>query len=334
MRRHLTTLLLWGLGLASLALLLVRGVPWVWPKLFPGTPAAAEAPPDEAPPSPEYVAEVLSRFLAGWGQHLPPGDAVLELPPGRAPRELEDGLRREPRLGGLQIHVTAVDDLHFALRVFAGPRLLLHRRVRPWLPERPIVPSGNRPRLGAVVVLGDDDELLPRLGAWKAPLGLAMRPFAPHAARAARQASWDGKGVVALMDPDEDLIEQSRALREAGGVLLLEPLPEGLDPTAWLAALASSRQFLLDGVGDEALRRAAAAAGVDCQPLAGRLGEPDGRRVAWALTQRRGAGVVVVDATEGGLTELEAFVEASRDVGFALVLPAEALSGSGGPAAP
>ena len=329
MRRHTTTALLWILGVSALVLLVARGAPWIWPQLFPAGSAPTDAPALEAAPSSEYVSEVLSRFLAGWGQHLPPGDDVLELPPGRRSQELEAGLRQEPRLAGLQVYVTPADELHHSLRVFSGAQLLLQRRVRPWLPEVPVVPSGNRPALGLVVLLLDDVPLK-RLGAWKTPLGLAIPPFAPHAARSARQASWDGKGVLALVDPGEDLVEQSRALQEAGGVLLLQPLPEGLDLRPWLTALAASQQFLLDGregAGEE-LSRAAKAAGVEYQRLAGRLGPPDGRRVAWALTQRRGAGVVLAQVDDEGLTELEAFVEASRDVGFALVLPAEAIAGA------
>ena len=335
MRRPLTTPLLWMLGGGVLVLLVVRGGPWIWPQLFPATTAPTEPAHGEEPPSPEYVAEVVSRFLAGWGEHLPPGDAVLELPPGRRPEDLQAGLRREPRLGGLQVYVTRADELHHSLRVFAASQLLLQRTVRSWLPERPVLSAEARPGLGLVVVLKSDGPLR-RLGSWKTPLGIALPPFAPHAARSARQASWDGKEVLAVIDPADDLVMQSQALREAGGVLLLERLPDGADLKPWLTTLASSQQFLLDGRpgASEALEREAAAAGVAYQRLAGRLGPGQERRVIWARCQRRGGGVVVVDATAEGLVQLEAFVEASRDVGFDLTLPAEVLSGPGSRPAP
>lgn len=334
MRRQVTTPMLWALGTSVLVLLVVRGGPWLWPRLFPAAVVSVEPAAEEAP-SPEYVAEVLSRFLAGWGEHLPPGDVVLEMPPGRRPQELQAGLRGEPRLGGLQVYVTQADELHHELRIFAAERLLLQRRVRSWLPERPVVSAESPPLLGLVVVL-TEDETLRRLGAWEAPLGIALPPFAPHAARSARQASWDGKGVLALLDPAEDLVAQSQALREAGGVLLLDPLGEGADRRAWLTTLSSTRQFLLDGrvSPSDGLAADAEAAGVPYQRVVGRLAAGQERRVVWALCLRRGGGVVVVDATDEGLGELEDFVEASRDVGFALALPAEVLSESGGPPAP
>lgn len=335
MRRHVVTPLLWLFAVGALGLLVVRGVPWIWPQLFPADHVTAPPPAPDAAPSPEYVSEVLSRFLAGWGQHLPSGAVVLELPPGRRPVELQAGLRREPRLAGLEIYVTAADELHHTLRVFSGPTLLLERSVRPWLPERPIVSSSDRPELGVVVLL-EDEAHLRRLGGWKAPLALAIPPFAPHAARSARQASWDGKGVVVVLDPAEDLSEQSRALSEASIVLLRDPLPEGLDLPAWLTVLASQRLALLDGrPGSRAsLEQAAHAQGVPWLPVAGALSDAGERRVVWARTQRRGGGIVLADASDEGLRELESFIEASRDVGFSLVLPAEVFTAHGSPPAP
>jgi hypothetical protein len=334
MRRHTTTILLWTLAVCGLAVLVVRGAPWIWPQLFPADANEVAESAEEAP-SPEYVSEVLSRFLAGWGEHLPSDEDVIELPPGRRPQELEAGLRREPRLGGLEVYVTQSDELHHSLRVFSGGELLLRRVVRPWLPDRPVLPVGNAPRIGVVTLL-DDADAVRRLGAWKSPLALGMSPFAPHAAKSARQASWDGKGVVAVLDLTEELVEQSQALVEAGGVLLPAALAEGVDPAALLASLASSRQFLLDGSPERQprLAEAAAEAGVPYLRVAGRLGEGEDRRVTWALTQRRKRGVVLVDATDEGLSALEEFIEASRDVGFVFVLPTELLPGVTGSESP
>ncbi len=331
MRSGFRSLLLWSLAVGVLTALVLRVGPWLWPRLFPGPVEPVAAAQDEAPSS-EYVAEVLSRFLAGWGEHLPPDGQPLVLPQGKHPKDLQAGLRIEPRLAGLEIYVTARDDLDSRLRVFSGPTLLLVRDVRPWLPDVPVVSQSRPPPLGVVVHLPEDAAVGRQIGQWRTPLSLALPAFAPHTAKAARQAAWDGKGVVIALAADEPLIEQSRAVPEASAVLLDFEVPDETGP--WLSSLASLDLVLLDArpeAGDGLAERAKEAGVVVL-----RVGDLSDRSLSWNLAVRRGYGVVL--ATVAERDALEGFVEASRDAGFDLArledVARRLKAGSAPPAAP
>ena len=328
MRSTLRSLFLPLLALAALTLLVLRVGPWLWPQLFPGPaepPPAGEVP----PPSPEFVAEVLSRFLAGWGEHLPPDGEPIVLPQGRRAEDLQAGLRLEPRLEGLEVYVTARDDLDSRLRVFAGPQLLLLRDVRPWLPDVPVVSPVDPPTIGVIVRLNEDAAVGRQVGQWRTPLSLALPAFAAHTAKAARQASWDGKGVVIALQPDAPLLDQIRAVPEASGVLLDFEPSDPVEP--WLAALAARDLALLDARprAGEGLVDGAKKAGVQLL----RVGDFAERSLTWNLAVRRGYGVVL--AEPGEQASLEEFVEASRAAGFDLE-PVDTIARglSGSPARP
>jgi len=321
--RHAFTVGLWVASIVLLGLLLVRGGPWLWPRLFPAPPDPVSTESTTVPDAAE-LAERLSRFGAGWGA---PGDAaLLELPKGRTPRELQDDLRADPRFAGLEIYVTRADDLAWTLRLFGGGQELLQRPVRPWLPDRPTVPDPP-PKLGFVVVVEQPDEdAARRLGRWDVPLAAALPPFDAQTMKAARQLAWEQKDVVLHAESDAPMEEQLAAVPQASGVLLLGDPPAG----AWLAAIAGADAFLLDGRDgpDAELRAAAAAAGVRWMRPAGALKDPHGAKLSRNRTVRGGRGVLLASGDEAGLAALEEFVTTAREDGYELVFPAEAARAS------
>jgi len=324
---------LWLVSLLLLTLLVIRGGPWLWPRLFP-SPEQASAPEAGLQLEPALVAEVVHRALVTLGAPGEGSDTLIELPQGASARDLELALRATPDLRETEVYVTPVDDLLWRLRVLQEGRLLHKRDVRPWLPERPQVSGTDPPELGFIVLFEEpDDAAVRRVGAWQAPLAVGLPPFAPHAVKSARQASWSSKGVVVLADPLQDLEEQLLASPEAGAVLVRRPLPDGLDPAAWLAPVQRLGLALIDGTeGDStALRRAAREQGVPCARLSAHLGAassaplsaPEGEILGRNLAVRRGHGILTVDGTEEGLAQLEAFIDDARADGYAIHFPTE-----------
>jgi len=325
-----TTATLWLLGVAALALVLVRGSPWALEQLFPVPsavePASAEGAATPAVPSPERVAEIASRTLVTLGAPGESGDDLLGLPRGASARALQDALRAHQGLAGCEVYVTRVDDLEWRLRVFGGGGLLLTREVRPWLPERPVVSSADPPEIGIVVLLEErDDARLRGVGRWKSPLGIGLRPFAAHATASARQIAWDSKEVVAVLSAGEDLAEQLAAAPDAQVALLLHDLDTAVDPGAWLAPLLRRDVALIDGRSADSteLRVAAEAAGVRYLRRAAHLGDANADVVARNLAVRRGYGIVTVDASDAGIAEAEAFVEGVKAEGYSILFPVE-----------
>lgn len=326
---------LWLASLLLLVLLVARGGPWLWPRLFPAPdPEEADTQGGVDALEPALVAEVVQRTLATLGAPGDGSDTLIELPQGAAARDLELALRAEPRLDGAEVYVTPVDDLLWRLRILERGRLLHLRDVRPWLPERPQVSRTDPPELGIVVLFEQpDDPAVRGVGGWKAPLALGLPPFAPHAVKSARQAAWSSKGVVVLVDPGQDLEEQLLAAPEAGAVLLRQPLPAGMDPSEWLAPAHQLGLVLLDGSpGDTvALRRAADELGVACARLAAHLGRPEAEVLARNLAVRRGHGIVTVDGTVEGLALLEEFIADARADGYEIRFPVEVARLASGP---
>jgi hypothetical protein len=330
--RRSSELALWVVVLVLLALLVGRGGPWLWPHLFP-SPGGGDGGEEPAttsaagePLSPVEVAEVVHRTLVTLGLPGEGSASTIELPRGASARELELALRADPRLADAEVYVTRVDDLLWRLRVIQRGEVLLKRDVRPWLPERPVVSGSDPPELGLVVVFRQADEARVReVGRWKSPVALAMDPYAAHAVKSARQATWSSKEVVALVDPAQDLAEQLASAPDAAAVLLEGALPEEIDPAVWLDPLVELRLALIDARTGEPgeLRRAAWEAGIPYLRRAGDLGEPGGAVLARNRSVRRGYGVITADGTEAGLAALEAFVEQARADGYSIVFPAE-----------
>lgn len=336
--RHTFTLGLWIASVGCLALLLVRGGPWLWPRLFPGlddTPS----PPAAADNSiePEVIAEELHRELSRWGSEDGPEVDAIYLPRGKSPTDLQDRMRTIPRLAGVDIYVTQVDDLLHRFRAFDGSRLLLERDVRPWLPDRPVVSPVDPPEMAFVSRFVEaDDEQLDRVCGWSAPLAVALPPFAAHTVKAARRASRSSKGVVLLVDPGDDLKEQLAAVPDASGVLLEQELPPGFDVGPWLDPLGRAGLFLLDGRGEdgeESLGTAAAERGVAYVKMATTLNEAGGESLARNLTVRRGYGFVVADGNRDSTSVLRSFIEAVREEGYPMAFPAEVARMHGSPRA-
>ncbi|HCP46461.1 MAG TPA: hypothetical protein DIU15_10480 [Deltaproteobacteria bacterium] len=260
-------------------------------------------------------------------------DAIY-LPRGKTPAELQSRLRAIPRLAGVDIYVTQVDDLLHRFRAFDGPRLLLSRDVRPWLPERPVVSPVDPPEIAFISrFLENDAEQLDRICGWKAPLAVALPPFAAHTVKAARRASRASKGVVLLVDPRDDLKEQLDAVPDASGVLLEQELPETLDPGPWLDPLGRAGLFLLDGRvedGNQSLAVAASDRGVAYVKMATNLNGAGSEILARNLTVRRGYGFVVADGNEASTSLLRAFIEEVREEGYPMAFPSEVARMHGG----
>lgn len=333
------TIGLWLVALLLLGLLVARGGPWLWPRLFPAPGGPGHEERRTAPAGalePPLVAETVHRTLASLG--TPPdaaGDSI-HLPQGAGARDLELALRAEPVLASAEVYVTPVDDLLWRLRIIERGRLLMIRDVLPWLPERPAFPASDPPEIGIVVLFrGEDDAGVLDVSGWRSPLALGLPPFATHAVRSARQAAWSNKGVVALVDPATDLGEQVQASPDAGAVLLESDLPVGTDLVAWLAPLDDAGLALIDArAGDPApLRRAAADRGVSCVRLAARLDRDGGDTLARNLAVRWGHALVAVDGSEKGLAALERFVESVRQDGYSILFPSEVALLHGRPAA-
>ncbi len=336
--RHPLTAALWLAFVVVLGVAVVRGGPWLWPRLFPAPGPGSEVitPPDL--PSAVLVAEVVHRTVATLG---PPGDPgnedAIVLPPGATGAQLQAALRADERLAGAEIYVTRSDDLLQRLRVFSGGQLLLQRDVRPTLPERPVISGTDPPELGFVFVFRErDDAGVQAVGRWKSPLAIGLQPFAPHSVKSARQASWSSKEVVLVVDPGHDLNEQLVAFPDASAALLEGALPDGTDPSAWVAPLAERQLALIDGRDGPPgeLRDAAAGAGVSYVRRAGHLS--DAESAIWIRNRavRRGYGIVTVDATAQGRATAEQFIEEARTDGCPIAFIAEVarMHGGGGDA--
>ncbi len=344
--RHLFSVGLWVATTLVLALGVVRGGPWLWERIFPGPRelgVEAQEADEDGLLNPERVAEELHRLLASWGAEPGPEVETVYLPQGRTPSDLQDALRRRPPLAEAQVYVTEIDELTHRLRVFRGRDAMLNRRVRTWLPERPVVSSTAPPRLAVIPILrsGEMRELR-RVLRWKSPLAVGLHPFDPAAVKARREASWASKGVVLVVDPKDELEAQLEAVPEASGVLLEEDLPEGLDVGEWAAQLANADTFFLDGRSRPGGKLVAALEQyrVEVVSRSAHLGSVEAATVARNLTVRRGRGIVTVDLNPDGVADLQAFIETAEEDGFSLVLPSEVArrpshpSPAGGPRAP
>jgi len=334
--RHTFTAGLWVISVVLVALGLVRFGPVIWANLFPGIdrlPAnsgdgmSGGMHSDRTPPTPEQAAEALHRVLANWEVGYSPELDTIYLPDGRRPRELQDTLRGLEPLADLEVYVTRVDDLLFRLRIFSGKQLLLQREVFPWLPERPTVSGVNPPEAGFLVILGGDEtDVIDEICRWRAPLAVALPPFAAHAVKSVRMASRCSKGVVLLLDPDDDVAEQLATAPEASGVLLEKSLAPDRPLKPWLQILAERDVFLLDGRPSgslPSLQKAAAELGVPYVQRAGHLAKEYDFVLARNLTIRRGYGLISADASEEGIQLLSDFIESAQEDGYSTLFPAE-----------
>jgi hypothetical protein len=322
-------------SVAVVALGLVRIGPWLWVNLFPAV--ANEGYSDGAPaglgdaagavPTPEQAAEALHRVLANWGAGDAPELDTIYLPQGRRPGELQDTLRGLEALSALEVYVTRVDDLLFRLRIFSGPNLLLQRDVFPWLPERPSVSGVDPPETGFIVVLGEhESDALSEVCSWRAPLAIAVPPFAAHAVKSMRFASRCSKGVLLLLDPEDDLADQLAAAPEASGALIESQLEEGVAAQQWLRPLVGAGVFLLDGRASgslPSLEKPARKLGIPYVRRSGHLRRDSDLVLARNLTVRRGYGLVSAGTDEDGLSLLKDFIESSRVDGYTLLFPGE-----------
>jgi len=328
------TIGLWILSTLAAVAFVMEGVPWLWPRLFPVpqeelvVDAGIGNAVSESTLSPERTMEVLRRTLAGLGATGDEPGTDIYLPRGKSPRDLELELEGRPALEGTQVSVTRVEDLLHCVRIYDGSRLLLQEYVRPYLPERPVVSSADPPELGLVIIFRtESDAAVREVGRWRAPVAIAVPAAEPHTVRTARQAVWSSKGVVVVVDPLESLHEQTGAAEDAGGVLLEEPLPEGMDPSEWLEPLAREGLYLIDGSGTEgqALEQAAAELGVQYLRRSAHLviGSPTEAILARNLTVRRGHGIVTIDGTPSGIKTLSEFIAEAREDGYSLRFPNE-----------
>jgi len=331
--RHTVTLLIWTLVLGGLAVFAFRGLPWLWPQLFPvpasvGEDVAGDSSDARQSMTPELAMEVLRRTLAGLGATGEEEGTGVELPQGRNARDLELALRADPRLEGCEVYVTRVDDLMHRVRIFHEKALLLQEGIRPWLPEHPIVSTVNPPELGLIVIFrGESAESVGEVARWRAPVALAVPPDAPHTVRTARRASWSSKGVVVLVHPGRGLAEQAAAAEDASGVLV-ETLPSSdTDLVAWLKPLKLNDLFVLDASGVEggALERAAESLGLDYLKSAGTLdpSEPRSAILVRNMTVRRGQGLVTVEGNSAAIAFASDFVAGARAAGYSLRFPVE-----------
>lgn len=340
--RHTVSLLVWTLFIGGVGLFTFKGLPWLWPQLFPvpvtveqDGPAGAE----QAALRPELAMEVLRRTLASLGATGEEAGNGVELPQGRSARDLELALRVDPRLEGADVYVTRVGDLMHRVRIFNEKVLILQEDIRPWLPEHPVVSTVNPPELGFVVVfrLGNS-ETVGEVARWRAPVSLAVPPDAPHTVRTARRASWSSKGVLILAQPDRGLAEQAAAAEHASGVLI-EQLPgAGVDLLAWLQPLQPDNLFVLDATGleDASLEAAAKQLGLDYLKSAGRLdpSDPQSAILARNLTVRRGHGLVVVEGDQDSVRFAADFIDDARGAGYSLRFPVEVARQHGAAASP
>ena len=340
--RHTSTLILWTLFIGCLALFAFKGLPWLWPRLFPvpEEPTALAGGSSElqsGPASPELAMEALRRTLAGLGATGEESGRGIELPKGRSARELEQALRAEPRLEGCEVYVTRVDDLLHRVRIFEGKSLLLNESIRPWMPERPVVSSVDPPEVGFVSIFrAQDDAAVAEVSRWRAPVALAVPPDAPHTVRTARRASWSSKGVVILVHPERSLAEQAAAAEDASGIVV-EVLPDkDTDLSEWLSPLIADDLFVLDatGVENKALEKAARSLGLDYLRRAAHLdaSDPSTAVLARNLSVRRGYGMVTFEGAEVDLPFVTDFVEWAREDGYALRFPVEVARQHGGAA--
>jgi hypothetical protein len=336
--RHTMTILIWTLVMGGIALFAFKGLPWLWPRLFPvpASDSALAGQDGTEALSAELAMEVLRRTLAGLGATGEEEGRGIELPQGRSGRDLELALRADPRLDGSEIYVTRVNDLSHRVRVFDGKQLLLQEDIRPWLPERPVVSTVDPPELGLVVVFrNENDPAVGEISRWRAPVALSIPPDAPHTVRTARRASWSSKGVVVLVDPTRELIEQAGAAEDASGILLEELPPRGTDLAAWLGPLVEDDLFVLDGSGAEgnALQSAAQSLGLDYVRRAAQLRaqEPTSAILARNLAVRRGYGLVTLEGNEVDIEYAAEFVSQAREEGYALRFPVEVARQHGQP---
>jgi hypothetical protein len=334
--RHTFTLGLWLLSAAVLCLAMVRLGPWLWVNLFPGAEetipvedeqfAGASAAASNASSS-EQAAEALHRVLSNWGVGNAPEPERIYLPQGRRPGELQDTLRGLDSLSKLEVYVTRVDDLLFRLRIYSGARLLLQRDVFPFLPERPSVTGVDPPEASVLVLLGEEEsDVLDRICSWRSPLAIVLPPFAAHAVKSMRFASRCSKGVVLLLDPEDDVSEQLASAPEASGVLLVDELEDSLDLNRWLRPFVSFNVFLVDGRPSGSLpsiEGPARSLGLRYVRWAGQLQQDSDLILARNLTVRRGYGLVSARGDDEGMRLLETFLEDARDDGYNLLFPAE-----------
>jgi len=252
---------------------------------------------------------------------------TIYLPEGHRPQELQDTLREREPLSELEVYVTRVDDLLFRLRIFSGPNLLLQRDVLPWLPERPSVSGVDPPETAFVVILGNQESpVLEEVCSLRAPLAIALPPFAAHAVKSMRFASRCNKGVLLLLDPGDDVAAQLAAAPEASGVVLESQLGEDVALESWLEPLAESGVFLLDGRPSgslPSLEASAKALGIPYLRRSGHLRRVSDLVFARNLTVRRGYGFVSADGEEETLDLLRDFIESARDDGYNLLFPGE-----------
>ena len=341
--RHTFTAGLWLISAAIFCLSMVRLGPWLWVHTFPtvevlgGAEVEQFGASDAAVPaqakSPEQAAEALHRVLSNWAVGNAPEPERIYLPEGRRPSQLQRTLRDLDSLAGLEVYVTRVDDLLFRLRIYSGAQLLLQRDVFPFLPERPSVTSTDPPEASVLVLLGtEESEVLDRVCAWRSPLAIVLPPFAAHAVKSMRFASRCSKGVLLLLDVEDDVAAQLATAPEASGVLLLDELEDGLDLDRWLRPLLTADVFLLDGRPSGSLpglEQPARALGLRYLRRAGHLTQASDLVLARNLTVRRGYGLVSAQDDEVGIRLLETFLDDARDDGYNLIFPAEIARGHG-----
>ena len=129
-----------------------------------------------------------------------------------------------------------------------------------------------------------------------------------------RFASRCSKGVVLLLDPEDDVSEQLASAPEASGVLLVDGLEDSLDLNRWLRPLVHSNAFLLDGRPSGSLpsiEAPARALGLRYLRWAGQLQHDSDLVLARNLTVRRGYGLVAARGDDEGIRLLETFLEAA-----------------------
>ncbi|MBJ95509.1 MAG: hypothetical protein CMP23_13685 [Rickettsiales bacterium] len=334
--RHASTAVLWLVFVLLIGLGSARLGPFVWSRIFPGIEnspqlleqaTAEEGSLELEARTPERAAEALHRVLANWGVGNALEPDLIYLPEDRRPGELQATLRALPALSALEVYVTRVDDLLFRLRIFDGATLLLSRDVFPYLPERPVVSGINPPEVSALVLLSEQESgAIDRLCAWRAPLAIGVPPFAAHAVGSIRLASRCSKGVLLVLDVEDDISEQLASAPEASGVVLLSDLEEDQDLNSLLAPLRQAEVFLLDGRPSGSLpniEKPARALGLRYLRWAGTIGKAGDLVLARNLSVRRGYGVVAASPDDEGLELLESFLEVARDDGYNLMFPVE-----------
>ena len=154
-------------------------------------------------------------------------------------------------------------------------------------------------------------------------MAVALPAFSPRSMRAAGKAIKAGKDVLVELDPEQALDDQLRALPGVTGVLVTGPLTEAVE-AALSSALESRDLFLLDArpdaLGDAEEPRDDRVLRL---PRAAHLGTDEAAVVGRNLAIRWGHGVVTADAAPAGARRAEAFIEAAREDGYIVRLPAE-----------